>query len=69
MEQPMSLSVCARQLCGQAALLLNWRPQDFWSATPEDLAIALDALNAMQPDEAGVDGATMAQLQEQFPDG
>lgn len=69
MEPPMSLAISARQLCGQAGLLLGWRPQDFWSATPEDMAIALGAMGALHRDPAGVDGATLMQLQEQFPDG
>ena len=28
----------ARELAGQTALLLGWRPPDFWAATPAELA-------------------------------
>ena len=28
----------ARELAGQTALLLGWRPSDFWAATPAELA-------------------------------
>ncbi|MFN2099121.1 phage tail assembly chaperone [Altererythrobacter sp. MF3-039] len=32
----------ARRLAGIAARLLGWRPNDFWNATPAELALALD---------------------------
>lgn len=28
----------AARLCGQIPRLLGWRPQDFWDATPDELA-------------------------------
>ena len=28
----------ARELAGQTALLLGWRPPEFWAATPAELA-------------------------------
>lgn len=28
----------ARELVGQTALLLGWRPSEFWAATPAELA-------------------------------
>jgi len=31
----------AGQLCGLAARALGWRPHEFWSATPAELAAAL----------------------------
>ena len=31
----------ARVLAGLAARLLGWRPQEFWQATPDELAAAL----------------------------
>ncbi|WP_156447450.1 phage tail assembly chaperone, partial [Blastomonas sp. CCH1-A6] len=30
----------ARALSGLAARLLGWRPQEFWQATPDELAAA-----------------------------
>lgn len=56
----------AALLAGQAGLLLGWRPQDFWAATPEDLAIALGALRPSESDI--VDATLVARLKEQFPD-
>ncbi|UYV16113.1 phage tail assembly chaperone [Porphyrobacter sp. ULC335] len=33
----------ASRWCGLAARLLGWRPAEFWSATPAELAMALSA--------------------------
>jgi Phage tail assembly chaperone protein, TAC len=57
----------AARLAGLSAQLLGWRPQDFWAATPADLALCLAALAPSQTHMA--DAATLAQLKEQFPDG
>ncbi|MEQ1726347.1 MAG: phage tail assembly chaperone [Sphingopyxis sp.] len=62
----MRFTESARQLAGQAGLLLGWRPNDFWAATPEDLALALGALRPSDPEAA--DAALVARLKEQFPD-
>jgi hypothetical protein len=59
----------ARRLAGQAGLLLGWRPDDFWRATPDELATALAALAPLAASEAGIDRATIARLQEMHPDG
>ncbi|MEQ1687017.1 MAG: phage tail assembly chaperone [Sphingopyxis sp.] len=63
----MRFAESARQLAGQAGLLLGWRPDDFWAATPEDLGLALSALRG--DEEPAADTAMLAQLKEQFPDG
>lgn len=60
----------ARRLCGQAGLLLGWRPEEFWRATPDELADALMALR----DLVGVPAAPLARatlnhLMEMHPDG
>jgi uncharacterized phage protein (TIGR02216 family) len=55
---------CVR-LAGQTALILGWRPEDFWNATPAELAAILGAYLP----ESAADGATLTQLLEQFPDG
>jgi hypothetical protein len=57
----------AAQLCGQMALLLGWRPHEFWAATPAELACILDAMKPQTP--APLDGGLTRKLQEQFPDG
>jgi hypothetical protein len=55
----------AARLCGAAAMLLGWRPHEFWEATPAELALALRSpeLVAEAPDLQ-----TIADLQRRFPD-
>jgi Phage tail assembly chaperone protein, TAC len=55
----------AKQLSGQTAMLLNWRPDDFWNATPAELAAILSAFST---DADAADGATLTGLMELFPD-
>ena len=62
----MSFADSALKLAGQTALLLGWRPDDFWNATPADLATILSALS---PSGDAADGATLSQLMKVFPDG
>jgi hypothetical protein len=57
----------AAHLAGLTAALLGWRPDEFWNATPAELATILAALSREQGDAA--DGALIARLKEQFPDG
>ncbi|MES2119218.1 MAG: phage tail assembly chaperone [Pseudomonadota bacterium] len=52
----------AARLCHAAAVLLGWRPEEFWNATPAELALALKAPG----DEA--EGMTLEQLKRRFPD-
>jgi uncharacterized phage protein (TIGR02216 family) len=54
----------AARLCGAAALLLGWRPIEFWNATPAELA------GAMMGGEAadGPDPEAVAALMRRFPD-
>ena len=55
----------AARLGGAAAMLLGWRPSDFWDATPAELAAMFEA-----PGEAGTppDTAVIADLMQRFPD-
>ena len=62
----MNFAASALQLAGQTALLLGWRPDDFWDATPAELATILVAL---APTGEAADGATLSQMMELFPDG
>ena len=39
-----SLADTAPRLCALAAQVLGWRPGEFWSATPAELAMALAPL-------------------------
>lgn len=55
----------AARLCNAAGLLLGWHPQEFWSATPAELLLALQA----PPGAVDVpDRATVEALRRRFPD-
>jgi uncharacterized phage protein (TIGR02216 family) len=63
----MNFAESALRLCGQCALLFGWRPDDFWDATPAELACIL---RAMMPDDATPpDRDTITNLMKVFPDG
>ena len=55
----------AARLFGAAAMLLGWRPGEFWDATPAELASCLTQLT---PDVDGADSATLEALRRRFPD-
>ncbi|MFC3213574.1 phage tail assembly chaperone [Novosphingobium panipatense] len=45
----MNFAARALALCGLAARSLGWRPQEFWSATPAELAASLGLLAPETP--------------------
>jgi hypothetical protein len=47
--------------------VLGWRPDEFWRATPEELACVLRALAG--PQGEGATGEDLARLTRMFPDG
>nr|WP_209023258.1 phage tail assembly chaperone [Sphingomonas jejuensis] len=51
-------------MAGEAAVALGWRPDEFWRATPAELAAIRDMLRP--PADAPVD---LPALMEMFPDG
>lgn len=55
-------------LAGVTARVLGWRPDDFWAATPADVAAVLAA---WRDDESssGLDRAGLAAMMETYPDG
>jgi hypothetical protein len=57
----------ARRLAGMAGAMLGWRPDEFWRATPDELAAIIEAMAGEAPPVAG--GADIARLKEMFPDG
>lgn len=66
----MTFMETARRLAGQAGLLLGWRPDEFWRATPDELETALAALTAAMPAEAPPPTrAVIDRLKEMHPDG
>jgi uncharacterized phage protein (TIGR02216 family) len=56
----------ARSLAGLAGALLGWRPDEFWRATPAELAAVIEAL--MPEPEPPASRADLARLMERFPD-
>jgi hypothetical protein len=57
----------ATRLAGLTAALLGWKPDEFWAATPAELATVLAAFSPSI--DAAPDAKTLEQLKEQFPDG
>lgn len=51
----------AMRLCHAAAMLLGWRPDEFWNATPSELRTAL-----VSPGE-DFEGVTFDELMQRFP--
>jgi uncharacterized phage protein (TIGR02216 family) len=63
-------SAAARRLAGMAGALLGWRPDDFWSATPDELATVLEALAGQEAVAGeGIRRADLDRLKRMFPDG
>lgn len=60
-------SESAGRLAGMAAALLGWRPEEFWRATPAELAGVLAALTGGHA--APMTRDELARLKERFPDG
>jgi hypothetical protein len=59
-------SESAGRLAGLAGALLGWRPEEFWRATPAELAAIV---RAMAGDGDTVGSSDLARLKEMFPDG
>jgi uncharacterized phage protein (TIGR02216 family) len=57
----------AARLAGLAGALLGWRPEEFWKATPAELASVLSALTGQEVGPAT--GFDVERLMEMFPDG
>jgi hypothetical protein len=55
----------AARLCSAASMLLGWRPDEFWNATPAELGLALQAPDAVSD---APDAATIEDLRKRFPD-
>ncbi len=54
----------AVELAGMAARLLGWRPAEFWSTTPAELASAVVNEEAIEP----FDNGELERLMQRFPD-
>ena len=60
-------SESAGRLAGLAGALLGWRPEEFWAATPAELAAVLAAMTGGEGPCATP--GDLARLMEMFPDG
>jgi uncharacterized phage protein (TIGR02216 family) len=60
-------SESAARLAGLAGALLGWRPDEFWAATPAELAAVLKALTGGEGPCATQ--GDLARLMEMYPDG
>jgi hypothetical protein len=49
----------ARRLAGQVALLLGWRPDEFWTATPAELATVFAARDEASGSATGLSRAEL----------
>jgi uncharacterized phage protein (TIGR02216 family) len=61
----MTFADAAIKLAGHAALSLGWRPDDFWNATPAELASIIAAAST---DVAAADSQILNDLMKAFPD-
>lgn len=59
----------ATRLAGLAGALLGWRPDEFWRATPAELAAVLAALAGRAGEGPVATGGDLSRLKEMFPDG
>lgn len=59
----------ATRLAGFAGVVLGWAPDIFWRATPAELAAVVAVLLGGEGEITPPDGATIARMQEAFPDG
>lgn len=57
----------AVRLAGVAGLLLGWRPDEYWRATPDELAAVMQAARGDE-DVVGVDGDALVRMMDQMPD-
>ena len=62
----MTFAESAGRLAGVAGALLGWRPDEFWRATPAEVAAVFEALAG--GGAAGADGEELARLMGLFPD-
>lgn len=65
----MNFADSASRLSAISALLLGWRPGEFWSATPAELQAIFGELERGESGGLPPAPGDMAKLKEMFPDG
>jgi len=66
-RQEEAFAESAARLAGLSGALIGWRPDEFWRATPAELAAVLRAMaGGDSPAPAGA--GDLARLKEMFPD-
>ncbi|HEX8481070.1 MAG TPA: phage tail assembly chaperone [Allosphingosinicella sp.] len=59
-------SEAAGRLAGMAGALLGWRPEEFWRATPAELAAVIGGM--IGEGEPAASRGDLERLMERFPD-
>ena len=60
-----TFGAAAARLCSAAALLLGWRPAEFWNSTPAELELVVSSTLS---DCAAPDASIIEELRRRFPD-
>lgn len=67
MNGDAAFTPAAVRLAGLGGVVFGWRPDEFWRATPDELAALVAA--AVPQDAPPADSGMIARLQEAYPDG
>ncbi|QLC23659.1 phage tail assembly chaperone [Parasphingopyxis algicola] len=67
-EEIENFTVSATRLAGLAGAMLGWRPGEFWTATPAELATVLMVFSDDRAGGAPATRSDFARLMERFPD-
>jgi hypothetical protein len=68
-ENVMTFAQSASRLSAISALLLGWRPHEFWVATPAELQVIFAEMERAREGERPPAPGDLANLMEMFPDG
>lgn len=67
----MEFSVIATRLSGMMGVLFHWSVEQFWAATPQEVAVLFDAMKDLRGEGVGAsppDADAFAALRMRFPD-
>lgn len=63
----MTFAERARRLAGLSGAAFEWRPDEFWRATPDELGALVTALSGDEAEPP--DARLLARMREAYPDG